>query len=375
MKKQILFFLGDVYRLLIFPIFRLFDSEDCHNLVLRIGEIIERSHLTIAAFRKMFFVGGNSLKSSVAGIYFENPIGLAAGFDYQAQITNLLPAIGFGFGSIGTVTLGKYDGNPRPRLGRLIKSQSLLVNKGFKSPGMKSILSKLSRHSWTVPVGISIGRTNSADLRTNEDAVADIVSSFNLAEASTVPFSYYELNISCPNLISGIEFYSPEKLRALLLAVTALNLSKPIFIKMPIDKTDDEVRVMLDIIIEFPVAGIIIGNLQKDRNHPSLYQDEVAQCQKGSFSGKPCSERSDELIRLAYRTTQGKIVIIGCGGVFTAEDAYRKIRLGASLIQLVTALIYRGPLVPAEICTGLQDLLVRDGFSSVSSAIGVSAKD
>lgn len=373
MKRFLVSSLILAYRYLARPIIFIFDSEKVHVFVLEVGEVLGKIPLFPELLKKMFFVGGGRIGSDVAGIRFPGPVGLAAGFDYEAQLPAILPGLGFGFGTVGTVTLGAYDGNPKPRLARLPKSQALLVNKGFKSPGIKFVLERLARTKLSVPLGISIGRTNTANLKTNEEAIADIVSSFRLAESSSVPFSYYELNISCPNLASGIEFYAPEKLLTLLTAVTALGLKKPLFIKMPIDRTDEETRGLLDVILAFPVAGVIFGNLQKDRRHPTLDQNEVAKYPKGNFSGRPCATRSDELIRLAYEATRGQLIIIGCGGVFTAEDAYRKIRLGASLIQLASALVYRGPLVPAEISAEIKNLLARDGFASLALAVGVDA--
>jgi dihydroorotate dehydrogenase len=130
---------------------------------------------------------------------------------------------------------------------------------------------------------------------------------------------------------------------------------------------------MLTAVIEFPVSGVIFGNLQKDRNHPSLDPKEVARYPKGNFSGKPTEERSNELIRLAYREYGKRLVVIGCGGVFNAEDAYKKIRLGATAVQLITGLIYEGPQLVASINAELPRLLKKDGFSNVSEAIGKDA--
>ena len=143
---------------------------------------------------------------------------------------------------------------------------------------------------------------------------------------------------------------------------------------MPINKSDEETRVMLDIIIAYPIQGVIFGNLQKNRQDPSINQEEVKKYSQGNFSGKPTEKRSNELIRLTYQNYGDRLTIIGCGGVFSAEDAYKKIKLGASLIQLITGLVYVGPQLPAQINSGLPRLLKKDGFSHISQAIG-SAKD
>ncbi len=315
-----------------------------------------------------------SLVTTVAGITFPSPIGLAAGFDYEAQLPEALPMLGFGFDTVGTITKGAYEGNKRPRLGRLIRSQSLAVNKGFKNLGIEATLEHLKHLHPIVPLGLSIGRTNTKEYTTHAEAIDDIVYSFKQAESSGVHISYYELNISCPNLAVPIEFYEPERLDELLKAVTDIGLWHPVFIKMPIDKDDAAVRAMLDVIVKHPIAGIIIGNLQKDRSHPTVIPEESDKYPKGGLSGSPCRDRSDELIRLAYERAGSTIAIIGCGGVFSAEDAYHKIRSGASLIQLITGLIFNGPFLPREIALGLEKLLQKDGFANIADAVGADVR-
>jgi dihydroorotate dehydrogenase len=170
-----------------------------------------------------------------------------------------------------------------------------------------------------------------------------------------------------------VTFYPPKNLRALLCAVTELRLSWPLFIKMPIEKTNDETLEMLRVIADFPVAGVIFGNLQKDRSDPAFAKQEIECASQGNASGVPTRRRSNELIRLSYREFGKKLVIIGCGGVFSTEDAYRKIRLGATLIQLITGMIYEGPQLAAAVNAGLVTLLKKDGFTSISDAIGRDA--
>jgi len=319
---------------------------------------------------KLFQVKNSALEQTICKIKFQNPVGLGAGYDYHAQLTQIIGHMGFGFESMGTITKNPCPGNPPPRLGRLIQSKSLMVHKGFKNPGIQDVLKKLSHTTFDSNIGISIGTTNSKDIQTQEDALRDIVSSFELAEKSSVPFAYYELNISCPNLLHAIEFYSAHALSTLLKAVTELRLSKPLFIKMPIDVSDEEMEEMLNSIVSFPVQGIIIGNLQKNRNDVSLKKEEVQKFSVGNFSGKPCEKRSNELIALAYKNFGDQLVIIGCGGIFSAQDAYTKIKLGASLVQLITGLIFVGPQLPAQINLGLIRLLKKDGYSHISQAVG-----
>lgn len=362
------------YRNILKNLFFQMDPELIHEKILGSGQRLGSNEIARSITKIALSYNDRRLEQKLHGIRFSNPVGLAAGFDYDAQLTQLLPYVGFGFGTVGTITNKPYGGNPRPRLGRLVKSRSLMVNKGFKNKGIKQITKNLRNCLFEIPVGISIGPTNSRDNSNEHITIQDIVSAFRYAEKSRVPFSYYELNISCPNLFVKIDFYNPKNLRILLKAVTGLSLSKPLFVKMPISKTDDEIRAMLKVITSFPVKAVIFGNLQKNRYDPSLNQEEVGQYKTGNFSGKPTEKRSNELIRLAYREYGNKIVIIGCGGVFSAEDAYKKIKLGASLIQLITGMIFEGPQLIGEINHGLVNLLKRDGYENISQAVGTENK-
>lgn len=369
MKKTFLTLLRFSYKEIIKRLLFMFDAEFVHNLATSRGEAFGKINFTKKIFSKIFTVKSNLLQQNIQGINFVNPIGLAAGFDYEAKLTQILPSIGFGFETIGTVTNEFYEGNKKPRLGRLPKSKSLMVNKGFKSPGADKIIAKLSPLKFNIPIGISIGRTN-GKLKTQKESVEDIIEAFKKFEKAKVHNSYYELNISCPNLLGNVEFYSPKNLENLLKEMEKLHLKKPLFIKMPIEKSDKETLQMLKIINKHKVTGVIFGNLQKNRKHPSLVQSEVNKFTVGNFSGKPTFDRSNELISLCYKNYKKRFVIIGCGGVFNAEDAYTKIKLGASLVQLITGMIFEGPQLIAEINLGLVNLLKKDSYKNVSEAVG-----
>ncbi|MDR3519289.1 MAG: quinone-dependent dihydroorotate dehydrogenase [Candidatus Pacebacteria bacterium] len=362
--------LRTVYKWILKPILFQFDAELIHDSFIKIGQTIGKSVIT----RKIssFFCNykESSLEQNIASLNFVNPLGLAAGFDYEGRLTETMPEIGFGFETIGTITNYPYGGNIKPRLGRLPKSRSLLVNKGFKNLGIHKTLENLVGKKFKIPVGLSIGVTNTSSLSNQKEAILDIVNAFKVAENYKIPFSYYELNISCPNLQTSVEFYSATNLEELLSAVTKNKLSKPLFIKMPIDKTDTEVLEMLEVILKYGVTGVIFGNLQKNKQDPTLDPKEVALFSKGNFSGKPTEKRSNELISLTYKTCGGKIIIIGCGGVFNADDAYKKIKLGASLVQLITGMIFEGPQVISDINLGLVKLLKKDSYKNISEAIG-----
>lgn len=357
-------------------IFFRFDPEFVHNIIVNRAELIGKTP-AIKLMNHLFAKKSKILHQKIAGIDFDSPLGLAAGFDYEARLTQVLPHLGFGFQAIGTITNHPYKGNPRPLLGRLPKSKSLMVNKGFKNMGARWTAEKLANQDFQIPLGISIGQTNQRDkkierseIRRRRTAIADILQAFTAFKKANIKNAYYELNISCPNLYGNITFYPPENLDELLSAVDKLNLKKPIFIKMPINESDSRVLEMLEVITHHKIAGVIFGNLQKDRNNPAIVKSEI-KWEVGNFSGKPTWNRSNELIFLAYKKYRNKLVIIGCGGVFSTTDAYRKIKLGASLVQLITGLIYEGPLLVAKINKELPKLLEKDGFEHVSQAIGI----
>ncbi len=362
-------FLNWIYKHIAKRIFFLFDPTLVHNFVTIIAQFLGKSESIVKFTGNLFAKKSPKLKQKVAGIDFENPIGLAAGFDYEAKCVSLLPSVGFGFNTVGTITNLAYGGNPKPMLGRLPKSKSLMVNKGFKNNGALWTSEKLTNQTFQIPLGISIGKTNTRKKETQKDAINDIILAFQIFENANVNNSYYELNISCPNLYGNISFYPPKNLDELLTAIDKLKLKKPIFIKMPINETNNAVLKMLDVISGHKIKGVIIGNLQKNKLDPSIIQEEN-KWKVGNFSGLPTQKRSDELIALAYKNYKNKLIIIGCGGIFSAEDAYRKIKLGASLVQLITGLIYEGPLLVAQINKELPILLKKDGFKNINEAIG-----
>lgn len=362
--------MGKLYKIFFKPIFFRIDPEKIHTSMVNFGKTVGDIPGSKTLFSFSLRVSDSRLSQTIAGIRFPNPVGLAAGFDYEANLTRVLGSIGFGFQTVGTITNGAYEGNPPPMLGRLPQSKSLMVNKGFKNLGVKNTTKKLTGLSFPIPVGISIGQTNSSDLETQTKSIKDILNAFKIIEASGIKHGYYELNISCPNLRNNISFYPPKNLTELLKETDQLHLSRPLFIKMPIEKSQESTLEMLEVIANHTPAGVIFGNLAKNRKNPVLVPSEVAKFPVGNFSGKPTFDPSNQLISLAYKHYKKRFVIIGCGGIFNAFDAYEKITRGANLVQLITGMIYEGPQLISEINNGLLDLLDRDGFTSISDAIG-----
>lgn len=362
-----------IYQKILKPVFFQFDAEFLHNRVTFLGEKLAGNPLLTKGIAKVFNNRDRRLLQNIQGINFSTPIGLAAGFDYEARLTQITPIIGFGFQTIGTITNYPYEGNPKPRLGRLPNSKSLLVNKGFKNPGALKTAVKLQGLHFKIPIGVSIGRTNTRVLD-QKQSIEDILQAFKIFENFNLQHAYYELNISCPNLYGNVTFYTPLKLAELLTKLDKLGLNRPVFVKMPIDLADKLTLQLLETISKHEIKGVIFGNLQKDRKHPSLNQLEVKKCGKGNFSGKPTFDRSNELIALAYKHYRKRLTIIGCGGVFTAEDAYLKMTLGASLVQLITGLVFQGPQLVSQINAGLIRRLETDRVRNISDVVGVGSK-
>ncbi|MBI4235563.1 dihydroorotate dehydrogenase (quinone) [Candidatus Peregrinibacteria bacterium] len=362
------------YKGLIRPMLFSFDPLIVHEKFAELGGFFGRHKLTKSFLKSLFHYKNPSLGQNLFGIDFENPVGLAAGFDYDGNLTGVLAEMGFGFGTVGTITNMAYEGNPGVQLKRLIKSRSILVNKGFKNIGAHAMAQKLSGVRFGRPIGISIGRTNTSLLKSEKDSISDILSAFRVFEEAAVNHSYYELNISCPNLIhadDNVSFYKQKSLENLLRNIDELKIKRPIFVKMPISEDDKTVLDLLYVILRYDVKAVIFGNLQRDRGNETFVREEVEACGRGNFSGIPCRERSNELISLAFRHFGKNLKIVGCGGILSPYDAYEKIRRGASLLQMITGMIFEGPQVISTVNKGIVEHLKKDGFKSIQEAIGV----
>ncbi|EKD78321.1 MAG: dihydroorotate dehydrogenase 2 [uncultured bacterium] len=357
--------IGLTYRHVIKPILFQFDPERVHQTMVATGHWLGKWRGSRAIVRSLFSYQHPSLQQTIAGITFRNPIGLSAGFDKNAELVPTLEAVGFGFVEVGSITAQPCTGNPLPRLWRLPKSNSIVVHIGLANRGAEAIASKLEHQSSVLPVGISIAKTNCQETVDQSAGIADYC-------ATAVRFrsigQYDTLNVSCPNAFGGEPFHDPAALNALLTAYRQLNLTKPVFVKLSPDLDFTLVDLLVRIMLQHRVTGVICGNLTKDRSNPAIVDATVPA--SGGLSGKPTRERSLALIRHVYQTAGQHLVIIGVGGVFSAEDAYADIRAGASLVQLITGMIYRGPQLIGEINRGVVRLLQRDGYSNISQAIG-----
>lgn len=360
-----------LYKYFIKPIFFRIKPDLVHELMLRFGEQAGKKRHFKAFLKSVLAQEDNRLHQNISGISYKSPVGLAAGFNYDGRLINIISSIGFGFQTAGSITYLECKGNPKPNFGRLPKSKSLMVNKGLKNPGIKKIISTFSSVNSEIPLGVSIAKTYSIRTLTVKDGIEDYYNSFKILKTSNFG-DYYEINVSCPNIAGGESFSSPENLNLLLLRLSTLDLIKPIYIKLPVDISGAQLKDLCSVIVRFCIQGIIIGNLTKDRNNPKFNNVEIGKHPMGNFSGYPTKSKSNLLIRSAFEYYGHRLTIIGCGGVFSANDAYEKIKLGASLIQLITGMIFEGPQIVAEINYGLSKLLLRDGYSKINQVIGTS---
>ena len=368
-------FIHSIYKGILKPVFFRMDPEAIHERMTRVGIQLGKYSLTRAVTAGLFKYENEALRQNVLGIDFSNPIGLAAGFDKDAQLTDILPSVGFGFAEVGSITGEPCAGNPKPRLWRLPKSKGLVVYYGLKNEGCEAIAQRLQGkisldeprgRGNDLPIGVSVAMTNCKANLEIGNAIDDFAKAFKVME----PFGdYITVNISCPNTESGQPFIQPENLERLFNVLDKIPTVKPIFIKLSPDLNRTELDAILDVARRHRIQGVITTNLTKKRNNPKIVDVNVPA--KGGMSGKVVQGLTDDMLAYIYKKEGKRFTLVGCGGVFTAEDAYRKIRLGASLVQLITGMIFEGPQVIGEINQGLVKLLKKDGFTNISQAIGV----
>jgi len=358
-----------MYEKILKPIFFCFDPEHVHDFFTWFGELLGNFSFTRWIVAESCDYEHPSLATRVAGIDFKNPIGLGGGFDKDVRLTKIMPAVGFGFMEVGAITHFPYEGNKGLRLARLPDDKSLIVYYGLKNHGAAATEEKLKKLTFTFPVGINIAKTNRADIK-GELSVEDYVATYQkLAHC----FAYVTLNVSCPNAQDGCTFQDPTMLDSLLYALSREAKVVPVFLKLSTHLSMDEVDAILAVVDKYHfVDGFVLGNLAKDRSilHLRSPQEKLDLIPQGGISGAPIKQLSTAMIRHIYQKTGGKYILIGLGGVFTAEDAYEKIKAGASLVQIVTGLIFGGPMAVKRINQGLVKLLARDGYATVAEAVG-----
>ena len=346
----------------------------------------ERAHeLTMAAIRQPLVVRAlqlispahprDSLRQEVLGLTFDNPVGLAAGLDKHGTATAAWAALGFGFVEIGTVTPRPQPGNPQPRLFRLPADLAIINRFGFNSVGAQCVARNLGAgglSSTRVRVGVNVGKNKGTP---NERAAEDYVRAVEVLH----PFAtYFVVNVSSPNTAGLRDLQESRTLRALVEQVVtrARDVTPgrmiPVLVKVSPDMVPADLLQSVSAALEGGAAGVIATNTTVAR--AGLRTGEPLAAEAGGLSGGPLREAADNACRLLFRQFGARAPIIGVGGMFTADDAYQRIRSGATLVQLYTGLIYEGPGAVSRIVGGLAERLERDGFSNVREAVGADVR-
>ena len=356
-----------MYKKYIRPILFKGDPERVHNLSILIGRILAFSKIS-RILRNNLVVNDKMLKNKVMGIEFDNPIGLAAGFDKNAYLIDFMPDIGFGFMEVGSITANPCGGNAKPRLHRLVKDQGIIVNYGLANEGSVKIHERLKGKKFRIPVGISIAKTNNPNIK-GEESVNDYLKCFKIIRDIG---NYITINISCPNVGDGRSFEDCVLLESLLNKIDKIRKKENILLKISPDINKNNLNKIIKLAEKFKINGFVVSNLTKKREGLS---NDLNLKYQGGISGKHVKNKSNALIKYIYKKTKGKFVIVGCGGVFNGADAYEKIKYGASLIQMITGMIFEGPGVVSKINRELVELLKKGGYNNIKEAIGVGVND
>lgn len=367
-----------LYKNILKPIAFMFDPEFVHDRFVVLGGFLGRFSVTRAITQKIYGYNGPDISKVVDGITYRTPFLLSAGFDYNGRLTQILPYVGFGGVEIGSVTAKKCRGNEKPRLLRLPKSKSIVVNKGLRNDGVDAIIERLKnagvgsrtsdaevdprKHGPTIRgvIGVSIARTNDVSCVDTKSGIDDYVYSFKRLNEENVG-DYYTLNISCPNSFGGESFADAVLLERLMVEIDKIECKKPIYVKMPITIEWQKFDAVLQVLSKHRVNGVIIGNLNKD--YASVAGDpDVPKQYSGGLSGEPCRVPSNELIRKTRFNYGKRFTIIGCGGVMSSEHAQEKFDAGADLVQLITGMIYEGPGLIRKLCGAYSSFQIQKDY-------------
>lgn len=341
-----------IYKFFLKPLFFLFPPERAHHITTTLFKIVTSIPILNFIIKQSLSVESAKLKRNLFGLEFKNPVGLAAGFDKDGKYFKSMGYLGFGFIEIGTVTPKPQVGNPQPRLFRLPQSEGLINRMGFNNDGVEALVERLKKIKNTnFIIGGNIGKNK---VTPNDQAEQDYLICFR----ALFPYvDYFVVNVSSPNTPGLRELQDKEPLSALLNLLQNENNKqskpKPILLKIAPDLTHDQLNDIIDIFHETGIAGVIATNTTIERNGINEPVSRIESIGAGGLSGKPVKQRSTEVIKYLSERSQGKIPIIGVGGIQTAEDAIEKLEAGASLVQVYSGMVYEGPAIVKRILKGL----------------------
>lgn len=346
---------------LIRPIIFCLPAELAHRMTVRVLSVFGS---VVGKFMPASGRDDYILSVSAMGLEFSNPFGMAAGFDKNGELPEAVSRLGFGFTEIGTVTPHAQDGNPTPRVFRVTRDEGIINRLGFNNEGHQAVRTRLSSYKPLLPKGFSVG----VNIGANKDS-ADRIDDYRLgAEAFAELADYLTINVSSPNTPGLRNLQTSEALTQIITQVKKAAGDVPVVLKVAPDLTEDDIAEIAKVALKVKPAALIVSNttIERDGLKSSPYKWE-----EGGLSGKPLMEKSTDVLQQFYRHTQGKLTLIGVGGVSDAADALAKIKSGASLIQLYTALVYQGPGLISTLKRELADLLREEGFNSLEDAIGI----
>jgi dihydroorotate dehydrogenase (fumarate)/dihydroorotate dehydrogenase len=366
----------NLYRPLLRPLLFRADAETMHGLAIRAAELASSSRWLCSSVARRHCADSERLEVEIGGLRFRTPLGLAAGFDKSARAVPFLAALGFGHVEVGSISAEPSAGNPKPRLFRIPQDRGIVVNYGLPNDGAERVAQRLAGLRACAPLGINIVSTNrgaAAAAEPDDAVIADYLQSVRRLQPVA---DYLCLNLSCPNTREGRGFFhEPARLAQLLQGLDSLDgrgVARPLFLKVAPFQSPAELETFLATVK--PARSVTGFSVNLPPGKPGGLRTPAWQlgAMPGAVSGPPAMAAADRTLSELYRQMdRSRYRLIGSGGVFTAADAYRKIRLGASLVQLMTALMYEGPGVAAAINRELPRLLQADGVRHVSEAVGV----
>jgi dihydroorotate dehydrogenase len=330
-----------MYKSIIRPFFFLFDPEKIHQFTFSLIKVVSKIPGIPFFIRKLYKINDKKLKRTLFGLTFKNPVGLAAGFDKNAELYNELGNFGFGFIEIGTVTPKAQKGNPKKRVFRLKADNGLINRMGFNNNGIKAAITKLKNNNGQVIIGGNIGKNTA----TQPDAYTqDYCTCFRELHPYV---DYFVLNVSCPNVGSHAKLNDKDYLIELILTIQKENKKikklKPVLLKIAPDLNATQLDEVIEIIKETKIDGVIATNTSVDRSNLKASKERLDAIGYGGLSGKPIKDRSTKIIKYLAEKSNKAFPIIGVGGIHSAKDALEKIDAGADLVQIYTGFIYEGP--------------------------------
>jgi dihydroorotate dehydrogenase len=328
-----------MYKGLIRPLLFLMNAEQAHHFTFKTLKVLFQIP-GVKAITSLFFGSLKGREKQVMGLHFKNPVGLAAGFDKDAKLYNELSAFGFGFIEVGTLTPKPQDGNPKPRLFRIVEDEAVINRMGFNNGGLDAAALRLAKKKTDIIIGGNIGKNK---VTPNEVATSDYIKG---VEALHDVVDYFVVNVSSPNTPNLRELQEKEPLKALLKEVKAKNEelgAKPLMLKIAPDLTEGQLDDIVGIVNELKLSGIVATNTTISRAGLKASQEKVAAMGAGGLSGKILRERSTEVVRYLRNKLSEDIAIVAVGGIFTGKDAKEKLDAGADLVQVWTGFLYEGP--------------------------------